>query len=185
MKKDAAAQKKKLRVALSGPGYSYKLRKAMAEWLTKNGYEWHDFGSFEDGSQPYVDLSLKVAEGVASGKFDTGVILCWSGIGPALIANKVPGCRAAVVTTPMLAEACRKGNGVNILTSGTLYIKSPAMAQKIIKKWVETSYCLPQWTPEMMKINKLERKYLKTDAFKNYDALVKSITHIEKPAKSK
>ena len=155
------AEKKKKKIAMAGTGYSYEIRKAMWQFMDENGYEYKDFGDNVPNSQPYVELAQKVAEAVASGEYTDGVMLCWSGIGPCMTANKVPGVRCAIVTSPMLAESCRKGNGVNMMASGTLYL-NPKTGAETLKKWLETDFCLPEWLPELKKLDAVEKKYMKT-----------------------
>jgi ribose 5-phosphate isomerase B len=151
---------KKKRIAIAGTGYTLDIRKAMWKFMEENGYEYTDFGDNTPNSQPYVELAQKVAEAVASGEYTDGIMLCWSGIGPCMTANKVPGIRAAIVTDVETVEACRKGNGVNMMCSGTKYM-DPEKGVEMLKKWLETDFCLPQWVEEVSKIDKVEAKYAK------------------------
>lgn len=94
----------------------------------------------EEGEKTYYpDIAYKVASAIASGKFERGILICGTGIGMAIVANKVPGVRAAVCHDPYSAERARKSNNAQILTMGARVI-GPELGKTILKIWLESEF---------------------------------------------
>jgi ribose 5-phosphate isomerase B len=85
-------------------------------------------------AEQWPDVALKVAEGVAAGEADQGVLFCWTGTGTSMAANKVPGVRAALVWDPWIAEGARRWNDANVLVM-SLKRTSPEQARQILDAW--------------------------------------------------
>ena len=136
------------------------LKKAVITRLRDRNVECDDVGSFSDEDPSYVDHALKVAEGVASGEYTDGVVICWSGVGVAIAANKVPGIRAALCHDVDLVKAVREGNDVNVLALGCRDV-SPQLGGQMIDVWLDTDFSHPELRPELDKITKIERDYCK------------------------
>lgn len=106
------------RVAIGSDHAGFAAKNALAEHLCAAGYTVHDLGTFSEESVDYPDIALVVARCVASGEDDLGILLCGSGIGVSIVANKVTGIRAANCCTPAMASLARQHNNANILCMG-------------------------------------------------------------------
>lgn len=102
-------------------------------------YEWQDFGAYSEESVDYPDTGTPAAQAVASGECDKGILICGSGIGMSIVANKVKGIRAALCNTPEIAELSRMHNDANMLVLAGRFTPTP-LALEIIKIWFETPF---------------------------------------------
>ena len=105
-------------IALGADHGGYNLKEAIIVYLKENNIEYTDYGCYSEESVDYAVYAKKVAEAVASGKADKGILCCGTGIGISIAANKVKGIRAAVVTNEFCAEMTRRHNDANILAMG-------------------------------------------------------------------
>ena len=102
-----------MKIALASDHAGYKLKEAIKEYLTE--YEVIDFGTNSTESMDYPDTGFKAAETVAKGKCERGILICGSGLGMSIVANKVKGIRAALCNSVELARLSRQHNDANIL----------------------------------------------------------------------
>lgn len=128
-----------MKVALASDHGGINLRKEMAEVLTELGIQYEDFGCDYEGSVDYPDYALPVAKKVASGEFDRGILICGTGIGMNIVANKVRGIRCALVHDTFSAKATRGHNDTNILTMGERVIGA-GLARDIAKIWLSSDF---------------------------------------------
>lgn len=103
------------------------------------GYEVVDVGTYSSDSVDYNEFAMKVSEAVSSGEFDRGILICGTGIGMSVMANKVKGIRAALVHDLFTAEATRLHNDTNVLAMGGRVI-SAELALKIVDIWIKTEF---------------------------------------------
>ena len=115
------------------------LKPAVLEYLKANGYEVEDLGSYDNERVDYPVYAKKVAEKVASGEAQKGILLCGTGIGMSIAANKVKGIRAAVLSDEFSAAACSAHNDANILCLGGRVV-SPEKAVKLVDLWLTTPF---------------------------------------------
>lgn len=115
------------------------LKPAVIKALTELGAEVVDLGTYDESSVDYPVYGLKVAEAVASGDCDAGVLMCGTGIGISISANKVKGIRAAVVTNEFMAEMTKRHNNANIIALGGRVV-TPEQAESIVKAWFTAEY---------------------------------------------
>ena len=115
------------------------LKPAITEYLQKKGIEYKDFGTNTTDSVDYPVYAKAVAEAVASGECDKGILLCGTGIGMSIAANKVKGIRAAVLSDEFSAAACSAHNDANVLCLGGR-ILSPEKAVKLADLWLTTPF---------------------------------------------
>ena len=127
------------RVAIGADHGGFALKAKLVPLLTDLGCEVADLGTHSPESCDYPLIGLKVASAVGAGTFDRGVLLCKSGIGIAIVANKVPGIRAAVCHDVFDAERSREHNDANVLVLGAEKLSAPA-ATRIVKAWFRTSF---------------------------------------------
>lgn len=112
------AETKKPRIVLGADHAGYQRKETIKRFLTEAGYPVTDAGTNSEDSVDYPDFARAVAERVARGEADTGILVCGTGIGMAITANKVPGIRAAVAHDEATARLAREHNDANVLTFG-------------------------------------------------------------------
>ncbi|MDW8075803.1 MAG: ribose 5-phosphate isomerase B [Bacteroidota bacterium] len=106
------------RIAIGADHAGYGAKRALAEHLCKAGHYVHDLGTFSEEAVDYPDFAVAVARCVASGEDEFGILLCGSGIGVSIVANKITGIRAANCCTPLMAQLARQHNNANVLCIG-------------------------------------------------------------------
>ncbi|MBI5835884.1 MAG: ribose 5-phosphate isomerase B [Candidatus Eisenbacteria bacterium] len=128
-----------MKVALGSDHRGLAVKDAAVAWLKAHGHQVTDLGTHDGGSCDYPDYAFPVAEGVARGSFDRGVLVCASGIGMSIAANKVDGVRAALVADADTARMTRAHNDANVLVlSGD---RTPAAAVgEIVAAFVGTAF---------------------------------------------
>ena len=136
------------------------LKPSIVEVLKKRGVEVEDFGCYDESSVDYPDYALKVAEAVASGDCDKGIVLCGTGIGISIAANKVKGIRAGVVHDEFTAEMISAHNNANVIAIGGRVV-SPENAAKMVAKWLDTPFQGGRHEGRVAKITAIENKYFK------------------------
>ncbi len=124
------------KVAIGCDPNAAELKEVIKKQLKELGHECEDFGS-ED--PVYANVAIKVAEAVAGGKFDRGILVCGTGIGMSIAANKVPGAYAALVSDAYSAERARKSNNANIMTMGA-FTTGVEHAKVLVRIWMESEY---------------------------------------------
>src|SRR3989454_4726821 len=120
-----------LSVALGADHAGWELKESLKGWLMDAGYQVLDFGTHSPDSVDYPDYAAQVAEAVADQKVERGVLVCGTGIGMAITANKVPGVRAALCSDLYTARASREHNDANVLTLGGR-LMGPEMAVEML-----------------------------------------------------
>lgn len=128
-----------MKIAIGADHAGYHLKQDVLDYVQYLGYECQDFGTHNAEAIDYPDIALKVAQAVAQGTFDRGILICGTGVGMSITANKVRGIRAAVCGDTFTAHASREHNDANILCMGGRVI-GPGLAQDIVKIWLETSF---------------------------------------------
>ena len=143
-----------MKIAFGCDHAGFQLKK---ELINSLNYEYEDFGTYDETSVDYPDFGLNVAEKVAEGEFDFGVLICGTGIGMSITANKVAGIRAALCSNTMTAKLCREHNDANILVLGAKVV-SPEMAKEILKVFMKTEFSNEQrHIRRLNKIKEVER----------------------------
>jgi ribose 5-phosphate isomerase B len=151
-------------IAIGSDHAGYKLRLEIINFLEKNGYKVKDFGTDDEScSVDYPDYGLAVAEAVKNGECEKGIIICGTGIGISIAANKVPGIRAALCTNSFMAKMSREHNNANILALGARVVGLD-LAFDIVNAWLKTEYIGEspngkRHKNRVEKISKIERKY--------------------------
>lgn len=116
-----------------------ELKTAIKEYLESLGHEVKDYGTFSKDSCDYVDFGIKVAEDIKNGRAEKGILVCYTGIGMSIIANKVKGVRCALVNSLEAAILTREHNDSNCLALSAKFTPVPN-ALEIVKAWLETSF---------------------------------------------
>lgn len=136
------------------------LKPAVKKVLENNGIDIIDMGCDDTKSVDYPDYALKVAEAVSKGEVDKGIILCGTGIGISIAANKVKGVRAAVCHDLFTAQMCAQHNDANILAMGGRVI-GEELASQMVQVWLDTPFEGGRHTGRVNKISEIESKYFK------------------------
>jgi ribose 5-phosphate isomerase B len=123
-------------IALGSDPNAAELKEILKKHVSALGYEWHDYGSDDP---IYANVAIEVAEAVAAGKHDRGILLCGTGIGVCIAANKVYGARAALCSDVYSAERAVKSNNANIMTIGAQVI-GPELAKSMVTVWLQSEY---------------------------------------------
>lgn len=135
-----------------------ELKNTLMKHLKEKGYECIDYGtSVEADKQDYTLPGLVVAEAILNKQVDKGVLICGTGIGISLIANKVPGIRAAVCHDVYSTQRARKSNDAQIMCLGARII-APELAKCLVNTWLESSFEGGGSTPKVARIKQLEDK---------------------------
>lgn len=109
----------------------------LIDYLRARGHEVDLFGAISDGDDDYVGIAESVAERVARGEAEQGILCCWTGTGVSIVANKVPGVRAALCADAETARGARVWNHANVLAL-SLRLTSPIVAEEILEAWFAT-----------------------------------------------
>ena len=128
-----------MKIAISSDHGGNRLRQEITQLLSERGVEFEDFGPKTDESVDYPDYASTVCEGVASGRFDRGILICGTGIGMSIAANKVKGIRCALVHDVFSAKATRGHNDTNVLAMGERVIGA-GHAIEIVTAWLDTEF---------------------------------------------
>ena len=135
----ATSSQKPLRVAVGADHGGFELKASLIPVLQRLGHEVADLGTHSSKPCDYPAIALKVAQAVAGGRFDRGVLLCKSGIGIAIVANKVSGIRAGVCHDRFDAERSRSHNDANVLVLGAEKL-SASKAKQLVTAWFRTPF---------------------------------------------
>lgn len=137
----------------------YSLKESLKAFLKELGHETLDFGTHSEAAVDYPDFAFLVAAAVASGEAERGIIVDGAGIGSSIVANKVPGVRAALANDLYAARNCRAHNDANVLTLGGRVI-GVGLAQEIVRIFLDTAF-ETRHQRRIDKITEFERDILK------------------------
>jgi ribose 5-phosphate isomerase B len=128
-----------MKIAIGSDHVGYELKRQIIEHLVQKGIEVKDFGSYSTERCDYPVYGYKVAKAVASGEYERGILICGTGVGISLSANKVKGIRAVVCSEPYSAQLSRRHNNTNILAMGARVVGSE-LARMIVDCWLEAEF---------------------------------------------
>jgi ribose 5-phosphate isomerase B len=126
-------------IAIASDHGGFRMKGKLAKLLTSMGHTCHDLGPHEGNPVDYPDYAQRVATAVADGLYDRGILICGTGRGMAMSANKVKGIRAAVCEDTYSAEMSREHNDANVLCTGERVL-GPGLADEIVKTWLEAEF---------------------------------------------
>lgn len=126
-------------IAIGSDHGGFRLKQEIITFFTEQGIAYHDFGTYSSDSVDYPCISQSVATAVAAGEYERGIIICGTGIGVSIAANKVKGIRAALCHDVFSAQMSREHNDANILTMGERVI-GPGLALAIVQKWLSSEF---------------------------------------------
>lgn len=128
-----------MRIAIGADHAGFNLKDHLHAWLTAAGHEVQDFGTHSEASVDYPDYAALVARAVASGEAESGILVCGTGIGMAIGANRVRGVRAAACIDLYSARLSRQHNDANVLALGSRIV-APPLAEAIVDLFLTTSF---------------------------------------------
>ena len=128
-----------MKIAIACDHGGYLLKQDLLIWMEENDIEYEDFGCFSTESVDYPVFAEKAARAVADGTGDRGVVICTTGIGVSIAANKVPGIRCALCTDSLQAEMTRRHNDANVLALGA-GITGPNLAKRMLELFLNTEF---------------------------------------------
>jgi len=149
-----------MKIILGSDHAGFNLKEKIKKYLKEQDFSFDDLGTYSTDPVDYPDITLKVAKAVAKGEYRRGIIICGTGIGTAIAANKVPGIRAALCHDPVSSSFSRTHNDANILTLGERII-GPNLALEIVRIFLTTEFSGGRHIRRVEKIKKIEEKYSK------------------------
>lgn len=128
-----------MRIAIGADHGGFHLKQRLSSWLRAQGHAVTDLGTYSPAPCDYPKIGVTVAQAVAQGQAERGVLLCKSGVGIAMVANKVPGVRAASCHDVRDARLSREHNDANVLVLGATRL-STSQARRIVSTWLKTPF---------------------------------------------
>ncbi len=144
-----------MKIAIASDHAGFELKEQIKEFFSE--MEIVDFGTYSSESMDYPDTGFKAAKAVAGGDCERGILICGSGLGMSIVANKVSGIRAALCQTKQFAELSRKHNNSNILVLSGRFI-SEYLAKEIIDVWLNTEFEGERHQKRLDKISDYEKE---------------------------
>ena len=129
----------KTQIVIGSDHAAYQLKEKIRQYLIERGMDINDAGTYSEDSVDYVDFGIKVSNMVSTGKYERGILLCGTGLGMSMVANKFPHVRAALCNDLFSAIISRRHNNSNILVMGGRVI-GEELARQIVKAWLETPF---------------------------------------------
>ena len=146
-----------MKIVVGSDHFGYPLKEDLKVYLQELGHEADDLGC-QNPDEPvdYPDVAVAVAEEIATGTYERGILICGTGIGMAIVANKIPGVRAACCHDPYSAERARKSNDAQIITMGSQVI-GLALGRQILDHWLASEFAGGRSTSKVEKIKRLDQ----------------------------
>ncbi len=143
-------------IAIGSDEAGFELKNKLAAYIADLGHEVKDRGCYSEAPVIYADIAVSVAEDVVEGRADRGILICGTGIGMAIAANKVPGIRAAQCHDTYSAERAAKSNNAKVITMGARVI-GLELAKSIVKVYLESFFKDGPSTPKIERIMEYEQ----------------------------
>ena len=134
----------------------FALKQELMAHLREKGVEFEDIGTYDEQSCDYPDYAAKAARGVADGTWERGILVCGTGIGMSLAANKIPGIRCALLSDCFSAEMCRAHNNANMMAIGGRVV-GPELAKRIVDIFLATEFLGGRHARRVEKLMELEK----------------------------
>ena len=129
----------KTQIVIGSDHAAYQLKEKIRQYIIERGIDINDVGTYSEDSVDYVDFGIKVSTMVSTGKYERGILLCGTGLGMSMVANKFPHVRAALCNDLFSAIMSRRHNNSNILVMGGRVI-GEELAREIVRAWLETPF---------------------------------------------
>ncbi|NLY18705.1 MAG: ribose 5-phosphate isomerase B [Clostridiaceae bacterium] len=150
-------------IAIGSDHGGFGLKEEIKKYFEKEQIKYKDFGTFCEDPTDYSDIAAEVSKAVAEGGFGKGIIICGTGIGVSIAANKIPGIRAALCTDPYMARMAREHNDANILTLGGRVV-GIGLALDIVQAFIDSPFSNEKRHENRInKIKAIEDNYIKNN----------------------
>lgn len=156
-----------MKIAIGCDEAAYNLKVELIKYLKSKKIEVEDYGANSGEVVLYPDVAVAVAKAVAEGEFERAILVCGTGIGMAITANKVPGVRAAVCHDSFSAQRARKSNDAQIICFGERII-GVELAKNLLDIWLDSEFSGGGSTPKVERINQYEHEFMK-EITKNHE----------------
>lgn len=147
-----------MRIAIGSDHGGFELKNGIGEYLRAEGHEVTDLGTHSKESCDYPLIGFDVARAVGEGRVDRGILVCKTGVGMVIIANKVHGVRAAACYDPDIARSSREHNDTNVCVLAANYITDMRLAKAILKTWLVTEHVEERHVRRVRQIKDIETK---------------------------
>jgi ribose 5-phosphate isomerase B len=138
--------------------FGLKLKNQIRDYLREKGIEVEDIGTDTTEPVDYPDIAEKLAAEVSTGNFERGILVCGTGAGMAIVANKVPNVRAVAVYDPYTAERAKASNNAHVITLGS-QTTGTEVAKKLVDIWLNAEYSGGRSAPKVKKMEDIDQKY--------------------------
>lgn len=149
-----------MKIAIGADHGGFELKEKLVKFLRKENYKVKDFGTNSLDSCDYPEFGIGVSRGVSSKRFDRGILICKTGVGFCIVANKFPRVRAVICYNAKIAKLSRQHNDANILIFGSKFVNFDK-AKNILKIWLSTDFEGGRHARRINQIKALEKRLLK------------------------
>ncbi|MGC8777618.1 MAG: ribose 5-phosphate isomerase B [Candidatus Caldatribacteriaceae bacterium] len=146
-----------MKILLGSDHAGFHLKEDLKKFIQALGHEVEDYGTYAEEPSDYPDVAIRLAEDVVRGRGERGILICGTGVGMSIAANKVKGVRAALCHDVFSARASREHNNANVLTMGERVI-GKGLAREIVRVWLEADFQGERHARRVEKIERYERK---------------------------
>jgi ribose 5-phosphate isomerase B len=146
------------KIVIGADHFGLALKNVVRDHLKSRGYTVVDMGVNSEDPVDYPDVGAALARAVSRGEYERGVLVCGTGAGMAIVANKVPGVRAVCINDPYTAERAVASNNAQVVTLGSQVV-GPGAAVKLVDIWLESEFQAGRSTAKVEKIEKLDREF--------------------------
>lgn len=147
-----------MKIAIGCDENAYAMKEAIKAHLAELGVEYEDYGCDQGEKVLYPEIARRVAVSIMEGKHERGILICGTGLGMAITANKFPGIRAATCHDVYSAERARKSNNAQIITFGAQVIGT-VLANKLVDAWLDSEFAGGRSQPKVDLIDEIDREY--------------------------
>lgn len=144
------------RIVIASDHAGFNLKERLKPYLEKRGLKIKDLGTYSEERCDYPKIAFNLAKEVANGRFKQGILICKSGIGNAIVANRLPGVRAALCYNVKAARLSREHNDSNVLVLGSVFVNL-ALAKRIINMWLNTPFLSGRHKRRLKQIKEIEK----------------------------
>jgi ribose 5-phosphate isomerase B len=148
-------------IAIGADEAGFRLKEELKKLLRTKGWHVQDYGAHDEKPSMYPEIAMAVARAIAAGRHERGILICGTGLGMAIMANKVPGIRAATCHDAYSAERARKSNDAQILTMGARVI-GVELAKLIVESWLRSEFEGGGSTAKVEQIKRYEKEILRS-----------------------
>jgi len=135
----------------------FSLKESLKSYLNKKGFAVKDLGTYSEASCDYPAFAYSLASKIGAGRFKRGILICKSGIGNSIVANRVPGVRAVLCGSERCARLAREHNDSNVLILGAFFV-NPGLARRITDIWLKTKFAGGRHRRRLNQIKEIEKK---------------------------